>query len=92
MAASPLTQSGEVLRGWQSPCFQATAGPVMLAGIPQRLAFLLAIPSILVGMLWPKILLITGSLYLIALIGTKWEPYWFSIVWQYVRYSTHYEG
>lgn len=83
---------GAVLPGWHAECYQATAGPVMLAFVPQGFFVLVALPSLLAVMVAPKILLLTGPLYLAAAIGTMWEPYWYPMLKEYLGYESHYEG
>jgi hypothetical protein len=81
-----------VLPGWLADCYQATAGPILLAGVPQNFLFLLALLSILVGILWPKILCVTAALYIVAFVGTRWEPYWYAMLKEYWHYERHYEA
>jgi hypothetical protein len=91
-AAKRWGSGGAVLPGWLVECFQATAGPIMLGGIPQNLLFLLGLPSIFGFLLYPKILIGTGAAYAVAFCGTMWEPFWFAMLREYFSYKTHYEG
>jgi hypothetical protein len=81
-----------VLEGWQAPIFQATAGPVMLGMIPQRLAIPLLLGTLLVYMLWGKLALLSVPIYGAAVLGTLWEPYWYNMLLEYWSYKTYYEG
>jgi len=86
------TQTGSVLPGWQAPCYQATSGPIIMGGVPQMLFFGLIGASALGGMLYPRILWVTGSIYLASVIGTMWEPNWYPMLKEYLGYGSVYEA
>jgi len=48
--------------------------------------------SALGGMLYPRILWVTGSIYLAAVIGTMWEPNWYPMLKEYLGYGSVYEA
>jgi len=48
--------------------------------------------SALGGILYPRILWVTGSIYLAAVIGTMWEPNWYPMLKEYLGYGSTYEA
>jgi uncharacterized membrane protein len=95
MASTPwVVDAGEggVLAGWEAPIYQATDGPPMMAMVPQRFAIYLMLPTMIIAMLWWKILLVSGALYIVAFFGTRWEPYWYTMLLEYFDYAGYYEG
>lgn len=64
----------------------------MLAGVPANFFVVLVLASIFCGMVMPKILIVSALAYLVAWIGTGWEPYWYSMLSEYREYRSYYDA
>ena len=80
------------LPGWTAPLYQSLTQPQLIAGVSRN--FFICIFTLIgtVVLWWTPILLIGGVLYLVAWIGTRYDPDFFEIVLGHVRQHDHYEG
>jgi hypothetical protein len=92
----------EPIDGWMAPVYHAMAAPsaLLMAGVPQTFLILDVLGTLLltiIGMMvigpqcW-RVLVIGAAVYLIAVVGTGYEPNWWDMLKAYRQYSDFYEG
>ena len=77
---------------WAAPLCQGLIEPHLLFRVPRAVFIVLFIvTAISILWFWPLVC-VTGGLYALAYLGTKYDPQWFEILRAHLKLRGHYEG
>lgn len=82
----------EPMAGWESPIFHAMQRMPLLFGAPLEVTMFVFLGSLFLVLVAWQWALFGVLLFMIARIGTAYEPCWLGILLDWQGYASEYEG